>query len=178
MYESKILKRWKHPESYGGHSPVGDYTIVGQHRDSDALARSNYKRIFEDLVKKAIELGQPVDAYTDNQDDEPKQYVYDFNMGHWAVGWVEEVIIRASAPEALIRYAEGIHEALQDYPVYDEEHFSELEHEESSTYWAGMSVRERYDIIKKHGPEASIFAARRDYIPDNNGGIDDYLRSD
>jgi len=178
MYESKTLGRWKHPESYGGHSPVGDYTIVGQHRDSDALARSNYKRIFEDLVKKAIELGQPVGAYTDYQEDEPKQYVYDFNASHWAVGWVEEVIIKASAPEELIHFAEEIREALDNYPVYDEEHFSELEHTESSEYWARLSVRERCNIIKDKAPEVSIFAGRRDYIPDNNGGIDEYLRSD
>ena len=177
MYESKTLGRWRHPSDYGGHSPVGDYTIAGQHRDSGALARSNYKRIFEDLVKKAVELGQPEDMETD-YDKDPRQYVYDFHMGHWAVGWVEEIIIKARAPEALIHYAEEIREGLDNYPVYDEEHFSNLEHEESSKYWAGMSVRERCDIIKKHATEVSIFAGRRDYIPDNNGGLDDYLRSD
>lgn len=176
MYKSEILSRWSHPSDYGGHSPDGDYMMCGQSRDSDALERSNYKRIFEDLVKKAIELGQADDTQTDH-DEDPKQYVYDFRANHWAVGWVDQVIVKASAPEDLIRYCEEIYEAIENYPVYDEEHFSELEYTESSDYWAGMSVRDRCDIIKKHAPEVSIFAGRRDYIPDNNGGLDDYLRS-
>ena len=54
MYESEILHRWSHPSDYGGHSPDGDYMMCGQSRDSDALERSNYERICEDLVKKAI----------------------------------------------------------------------------------------------------------------------------
>ncbi len=176
MYESDTLHRWTHPDSYGGHDPIGDYQLCGQSRDSDALERSNYKRIFEDLLKKAVELGQPEDTETDYREDEPKQWVYDFRANHWAVGWVDQVIIRKEAPEALIHFAEEIRDAIDSYPVYDEEHFSELEVEEAENYWGSMPVKERYELIKEWAPEVSIFAARHDYVPSNDGGLDEQLR--
>ena len=177
MYVSEKLPRWEHPSSYAGHSPDGDYMICGQSRDSDALERSNYERIFQDLVKKARELGQPEGLETDYHDD-PKQYVYDWRAHHWAVGWVEQVILKASAPEELIKMAEEIRDALDGYPVYDESHFSELEWTECEEYWNRCSVKERIEIIKESGSSASIFAARRDYsgIEDDNGSIHDWLR--
>ncbi len=176
MYQSESLTRWKHPDSYAGHDPIGDYQVCGQSRDSDALERSNYVRIFQDMLKKAIELGQPEGLQSDYLEDEPKQWVYDFRAHHWAVGWVEQVILRASAPEELIKFLEEIRDALADYPVYDESHFSELEYEEANEYWASCPVKERYELIKEWAPEVSIFAARHASVPSNDGRLDEILR--
>jgi len=175
-YESKTLHRWTHPDSYAGHEPLGDYMVGGRSRDSDALEESNYRRIFADLMEKAVELGQPKNTETDYDEDNDKQWVYDFRAGHWAVGWVEQVILRKTAPEKLIQFAEEIREKLEGYPVYDDEDFSNLEYEQSNEFWKGSSVKERYEWIKDFAPEVSIFAARQDYVPENDGRLDEMLR--
>ena len=163
---SEYLTKWEHPSDYGGHSPDGDYVIAGQSRDSSALERSNYTCILKALNEKLAEVAP--------DDDES---VYDFRAGHWACGWVETIILKASAPQAVITLAEEIICALADYPVVDEEHFCELEHDEANEYWANESVSGRIDIIKQSGSSVSIFAARRDYVPsDDSGAIDEWVR--
>ncbi len=175
-YYSKTLPRWTHPDSYAGHDPLGDYQLCGRSRDSDALEESNYRRIFDDLKKKAVELGQPENTATDYEEDNDKQWVYDFRAGHWAVGWVEQVILRKTAPEKLIQFAEEIKEKLEGYPVYDDEDFSNLEMEQSNEFWSHSSVKERYEWLKEYAPEVSIFAARHAWVPSNDGRLDEMLR--
>jgi len=178
MYESKTLPRWTHPDSYMGHDPIGDYCICGRSRDSDALEESNHRRIFQDMLAKAIELGQAEGSEIDYHEDDDKQWVYDFRAHHWAVGWVEQVILRKTAPEKLIQFAEKIRERLDGYPVYDEEDFSNLETEQCEGYWNQCSVKERYRIIKESGSTVSIFAARHTYgdVRDDEGRLDEWLR--
>lgn len=178
MYESKTLPRWKHPDSYFGHDPIGDYCICGRSRDSDALEESNHRRIFADMIKLAEELGQPEGSHTDYQEDNDKQWVYDWRSSHWAVGWVEQVILRKEAPKKLIQFAEDIREKLDAYPVYDEEDFSNLEWEQCESYWNQCSVKERYNIIKESNAPVSIFAARHTYgdVRDDDGRLADWLR--
>jgi hypothetical protein len=85
---------------------------VGVHRDSDALARSNWAVVSGDLVSRFPESVQVV------------------RFGHWAVGWVEELAWDASTP-AVVAAVDAWRERLANYPVADEEHFSETETEES-----------------------------------------------
>jgi hypothetical protein len=170
---------WEQPSSYAGHSPVGDYVVVSQHRDSTALTRSNYTRIYADVIAKAIELGQPAGIDIDPELPNDQQWVYSFRASHWAVGWVEYVILRKAAPDDLVTYVGEIRAALDDYPVYDEDHFSNLEHEEAEEYWRGLDIKGRIEaIVESHAP-VSIFAARRDYTPANDDGhLHEYLRRD
>ncbi len=71
--------------------------------------------------------------------------------------------------------ADGLAAALADYPVLDEMHWSDLEWTEASDYWASLSVRDRAEICQQSG--ASIFSARRDYLPeDDTGAIMECLR--
>ena len=173
MNRSQYLQQWEHPSDYGGFSPDGDYVIAGQSRDSDALERSNYQRIFEDLQNKSIELNC---VYGIDGTGEESDMVYDFRAGHWAVGWVETILICQDAPQALIDYADAIAAALADYPVYDESHWCELEFTEASNYWESLSVSERVGIIQDNASDCSIIAARYDYTPDDCG-IYEYLRT-
>ena len=155
--------KWIKPESYAGFSPDGDYLIYSQHRDSDCLSRSNYRRILEDLLK--------LDGK--HQTDDTECFVYDFRASHWAVGWVEYILVKQDAPEEIKQAAGEIICALSDYPVYDESDWTELEHEEISNYWEGLSVNERMQYCKENN--VSIFAARKDYIPENDGSLDQSL---
>ncbi len=168
------LVKWTHPPDYGGFSPIGDYVIAGRSRDSDCLEESNYACIFRDLEKFAESLPEP----PENEDIESGEmsWVYDFGAGHWAVGWVETLLIRQDAPEELLRFAESIVCAIADYPVYDDEHFSELELEHAEKTWRNcFGLSERIELCRKFG--ISIFAARHEYLPDDDSGeLFQYLR--
>lgn len=90
------------------------------HRDSEALDRSNWETITEDLQQR---------------------FPGDFEIesaNHWAVGWIDELRVRVKdesgnitdAFRAVVDWAD----ALMDYPVADEDHYCRLENEELMEY--------------------------------------------
>ena len=162
---------WTHPKDYGGFSPEGDYVIATRNRDSTALERSNYERILADLDALAA-------TCTDAEREACEHgVVYDWRAGHWAVGWVEYLTVSKHAPQRVLDEAAVILCSLADYPVYDDEHYSQLLHQEATDYWVQMSVRERAEVIRDSQCGASIFAARREELPrDDNGCLLEYLR--
>lgn len=87
-------------------------------------------------------------------------------FGHWACGWFEIIIVKpGTKAEAIGR---EIEEALANYPILDESDHSEREYEAAADVWRTSDVRERCGYIKRCGadPEVSIFAARRDELPE------------
>lgn len=127
-YAPTHLQRWTRPECYVGAEWPEHYSSgVGQSRDSDALERSNFT-----CMLKA--LGGESDT------------VLLIRESHWAVGWVEWIAIHES-DGATLRVADEIRAALDDYPVVDEDHFSELEFNEMLDWWAGMDLRQRAECI-------------------------------
>lgn len=83
---------------------------VIQTRDSEALELSN----FESALK--ILGGESENCEV-------------MRFGHWGPGWFEIIVINPAIPELLAK-AEDIERGLADYPVIDEENFSEKETEE------------------------------------------------
>ena len=154
-------RRWERPDSYGGHSPDGDIVAAVVHRDSDTLGRSNYESIYK-IIDKAMEIG------VDSDEDAPT-HPYVFSARHWAVGWVDTLIVPASAPLEVLETLGELFCALADYPVVDETHLSEVEHEEAAETWANASIEERIYYCKKSS-YVSIFAARHDHMPANDCG--------
>lgn len=152
----KAIKRWERPSDYFGASWPEYFVFLGQHRDSDSVARSNFEVGLRELGGES-------------------ETVIVVRERHWAVGWVEWVAIHES-DEAAVQAADEMLCALSDYPVLSDEHLSELEWNEASEYWERMSVRERVDYCQR--AELSIFAARRDYLPeDPSGHLFELLRS-
>tara|TARA_R110000824_G_scaffold198823_1_gene382872 strand:+ start:66 stop:557 length:492 start_codon:yes stop_codon:yes gene_type:complete len=152
------LNTWETPDSYAGHNPVGDYTIYGRNRDSSIMENSNYELILGEL----LDLAEPFDKLRD--DGEP--YVYDFRAGHWACGWIEQIIIRQDAPKQIIERAKEIDEALSDYPVYSDDDYSERQWNEMYRYWNDIDIKERVEWLQESGE--SIFLARNDdHIPES-----------
>jgi len=127
---------------------------VIQTRDSEALDRSN----FEVCLKELGGESETVEVH---------------RFGHWGPGWFEIIIIEPNSPQAKI--ADDIEAALSDYPVLDDEHFSELEYAENSDYWASSPLRWKIEACKRAG--LSILQARHDYMPETSSGgpITDYL---
>jgi len=107
---------------YWGDVPLGEtwgFTI-SQNRDSGPMERSNWEVITEDMEKRF-----------------PKN-VEIVHSSHWAVGWVEQLAVRmldkrgkvTKAGKAILDWKES----LENYPVADEEHFSDLEYNEFVEY--------------------------------------------
>ena len=161
------LSIWESPSDYAGFDPVGDICVLAKHRDSDALSRTNWDAAVARL-SEAAGYGDSDTIWTDDEDRGP---VYAWRAGHWAVGWVEYLMVRADAPQAVIDEAQAIADALEDYPALDEDAWSALEYEEACETWASWSLRERASEIKRLQPGCSIFAARRDELPQDDSGI-------
>ena len=159
---------WKTPRDYGGFSPVGDYVIATTNRDADALTRSNWECIGRDMG--AVDWGpsERTRNYPAGKDWEARPAVYTWRAGHWAVGWVEYMMIRADASEDVLTAAGETVCALADYPIYNEDHFTDLEFNEACEFWERSSVADRVDYLQRAG--LCIFAARRDTLPDDPAG--------
>jgi hypothetical protein len=99
---------------------------VGQHRDSGALDRSNFRVILQDLQSKF-----PND-------------VADCNFGHWGVGWVEEITWNAGNPD-VVAQVESWELALSDYPVASDEDYSGLEWEEFEEWCDTLNLEGEYN---------------------------------
>lgn len=158
---------WKTPRDYGGFDPVGDYCVMSRTRESDLLARVNW-----DVACEALKA----EAYDDGREGfETRPVVYHWRAGHWAVGWVEYLMVRADAPDAMLTAAGEMLCSLADYPILDEGRYSETEWDAVCAYWEQCSVSERVRYLRDAG--LSIFAARRDSLPqDNNGALFETLR--
>jgi hypothetical protein len=82
-------------------------------------------------------------------------------FGHWGPGWFE-IILAHPSREAEIKDMES---RLENYPILDEDDHSERQWEKAIEWWGLCGMRERIRICAKY--RASIFAARRDEIPEN-----------
>jgi hypothetical protein len=112
---------------------------------------------------------QPMDhgSYDNIPADRPN--AYHWRAGHFAVGWVEYLMIRADAPDELrTRAGEMLLCNLADYAVLDDDRWSKAEHEAVCAYWAQCSVKERVEYLQE--ADISIFAARRDELPQDDDG--------
>lgn len=117
------LNRWSPPDSYFGEAWLEYYRSgFGRSRDSDCLEESNFNSALAAL----------------GGESETVQVVRE---SHWAVGWVEWIAIHESDDKA-IAIAEGLNERRDDYPVLDEEDFSNRETESADEIW-----RDCYDDV-------------------------------
>jgi hypothetical protein len=148
-YQPEHLQLWTRPDSYMGAEWPDYYVFLGQHRDSDPLARSNFECGLE-------ALGGESDT------------VIVVRARHWAVGWCEFIGVHKNDARAL-ETADSITAALSDYPVLNEDHFSQLEWSEAENYWQQLPIKYRVEMCQEAG--VTIFAARHDYIPQQDSGF-------
>lgn len=153
---------------YYGNYPLFEswgITPIGQHRDSDALDRSNYRRILADMTK----------AHPDEDMEFNRlEWVSDFRSSHWAVGWAEQIIVRVlydpdedivpSNITSAFREIMSIADYLKtDYPIYDESDYSELELEEyDEAFDSAWDDLVRHWDEEDEGPEPT--SEEKDYV--------------
>jgi hypothetical protein len=148
---SEIVKAptaWDSSANYMGQSEFpGLVGWLTQNRDSEALERSNFECALEALGGES----ETVEVH---------------RFGHWACGWWEIIAFKLNSPAHEI--ALKIQDDLDQYPVVNEDHYSEKEWNEESEYWAGLGLHERIELCGKVG--ISIFNARRDCLPETPTG--------
>lgn len=144
----KAIKRWERPSDYFGANWPQYFVFLGQHRDSDSVTRSNFEVGLKELGGES-------------------ETVIVVRERHWAVGWVEWIGVHES-DEAALQAADEMLCALSDYPILSDDHHSELEWNEAAEYWERMRVCDRMEYCQR--AEISIFAARRDYLPQDDTG--------
>lgn len=105
---------------------------VGTNRDADALTRSNWEVVISDI--ESHDSGEDVEIH---------------RFGHWGCGWFEIALIRPNTPAS--ECAAKWESSLSDYPVADDSHFSEIQHEEAQEVWKTCySEKERIEIVREN----------------------------
>lgn len=146
------LNRWTLPSHYVGAEWSEYFVFLGRNRDSDDLTESNFE-----CGLKAI--GGESDT------------VRVIRESHWACGWIEWIAIHESDESALAIASELI-DALNDYPVIDEEDWSNRESESADNFWRDCFddkdrvayIREWRDQFYFHNMADLIACARGRYF--------------
>jgi len=137
------LKRWTLPKNYFGAHWCGFYCFLSRHRDSGCLDRANF-----DAGLKAIK--SVVRKESVSEDLWEMATVQVVRENHWAVGWVEWIAIHES-DNATLELADSILAKLDNYPVLDENLFSEYEMTEANEAWKNCyRTSERIKYIREH----------------------------
>lgn len=138
-YIPEHIKRWTSADpatgqkgNYGGGDWSEYYVVLIQNRDSDTIERSN----FTSAKKQLEELsGDPEAKQVEETLNLDTPLVTTMSTNHWAVGWVEWLLIHEKAPDSILQEADSIAEHISEHSILDENHQSELEHKEASEYF-------------------------------------------
>lgn len=133
----KLIDIMKNPSgldslaNYAGELPEEKLLVVmTRSRDSDLLTESNWDAAIE-------MLGGESDT------------VEIHRFGHWACGWWEALCVTQGSESEKI--GQSIVDQLNDYPVLDENDFSEREMEEANYVWEKCyNWRERLNYIRRN----------------------------
>lgn len=138
----------------------GDWLVApcSTKRDASVLVSANFSAMLKVLKSGEFEI---------------------LRHSHWAVGWVEIVIVRPGTESE--RVCKEIEDGLNDYPVVDDGEFSIFENEEVRAIWKGKNLSDRIELINNHNENAikhgnktvSIFASRKDDCP---AGVYDLIK--
>lgn len=128
-YEEFCEHARKRPDSfayYGELDMFGTWGFApfGTHRDANLLEESNWETISEDLCARFPDSFEVV------------------HTSHWLVGWYDHLAVRLSdhaAVDACIAWAEK----LENYPVADEDDWSQRESEQAQEAYDNWA---RYDV--------------------------------
>ena len=103
------MEKWSKSENYIGESYFDYYVLLSHHRDSGLVDESNFYSALKALNGES-------------------DTVIVACASHWAVGWIEMILIHESDKEAIDKGNE-IEKALENYPILDEDDFYERESE-------------------------------------------------
>ena len=109
-YIPENIQKWERASNYMGEDYDDYYVVYTTSRDADLLGQSNWNAMLEKL---------------ENMDG-----VEVIRASHWAVGWVEFIIVHEDFEDALME-ADNLIAQLNEYPVLDEEDWSQREFDDT-----------------------------------------------
>lgn len=93
----------------------------GQHRDSGAVERTNYLEAMRLICEAAGQDADDVPVFDSRGDDIYTEPVIYGSWGHWAVGWVEELLVRVDNDAAIDKAFELWKYVNREYPVLNDD---------------------------------------------------------
>lgn len=111
-------------------------------RNSDLLEESNWYGFVERL--------SPVEGVENIESSDPSPAEI-HRFGHWALGWFEIILVQPESEEEKI--AEELYRKLEDYPVLDDEDYSQRCFDAAVDYWQDLSEEEKAEEWEKSGEE-------------------------
>jgi len=105
------LERWVRAANYCGDDFSDYYVVCGQHRDSNYMDQSNF-------IVATKRLGG---------ENDPEVIIA--SSSHWAVGWVENLMVHKDAEEKVM-IATDIVNDIACYPILDEDHYDDMKYNE------------------------------------------------
>ncbi len=116
---------------YGEPEMLAWYIVASVNRDSDTIERSNW-----DTMVALLGNGDGVTIE---------------RASHWACGWVDYLMVAPNNRKAL-REAIYAHSSLFNYPILDDDHYSEIEDEDCRLTWTNCyNAKERIEYFRQHG---------------------------
>ena len=103
------MKKWSRSENYIGETYNDYYVLLSRTRDSGLVEESNFWSALK-MLNGESDTVKVIRAH------------------HWAVGWIEVILIHESDKESIDKGNE-IEESLNNYPILDEDDFYERESE-------------------------------------------------
>lgn len=143
------------------------FNVIGYSRDSHVLDISNFecaKGLLEETWEKVKDKYITLYPYT--KEYEP---VYTRKSYNCLCGWSIQLYVNSDIPELLDRAKEIIRFLDEEYPVLNDEDYSNKTFERASETWASLPLKDRLYYISKCD-QISIFAARHDHLPECNHG--------
>lgn len=138
----KHITRWKCPSNYMGETYESYYVVYSRHRDSDLITESNWDAILSALGGES-------------------ETVIVTRASHWAIGWMELLLVHETDSKAL-EMSDELIRRIEDYPILNEEDYFTREAEAKNAMWELMNLKERICLCLKS--RVSIFAARHDFL--------------
>lgn len=140
---------WDSPANFAGTLPdPGWGFLLARTRDADTLTTSNWHAALAELGGESDDV-----AIT--------------RVGHWGPGWIEFLGVREGT-EAYQRAVE-IRNALESYPVLDDEDYSEREWGDALEVWENSyTTAERIRYIRNHRSQFQ-FDSFRDVLANARG---------
>lgn len=135
------LERWKRASNYMGEEFFDYYVVMSQTRDSETLERAN----FEATLKL---LGG----------ENPPEVIVVRNS-HWAVGWIEMILVHKN-DVMHVEIAQEILDRYEQYPVVDEDLYSQMEQDDLQRQYQDWA---RDEAIKLLGWETKKINKKLEY---------------
>ena len=150
-YTPQHLKLWEYPATYIGTEWYDHYVALSTHGSADLLTESNFA-----VLKARL---QTIAPETPPANSTGVYAVDTSTVTGWTVvhekcslvRWVQWIAIHKDAEE-LLRTADEAMSALEQYPILDEDDFSEREHDEYNRQWQeDHSEVERRRMLREYG---------------------------